>query len=102
MVKSTARGLEPYFVDMTQSESRISHEGGSLFFFFCLKREIQGRGKGEERTAKKFPTVKTAQSHLMIDMFISKGSYAKVSLKLAAGNAVPAAQGCLGPGRLPW
>lgn len=61
MVKSTARGLEPYFVDVTQSESRISHEGGSLFFFFfCLKREIQGRGKGEERTAKKFPTVKTA------------------------------------------
>lgn len=32
----------------------------------------------------------------MIDMFILKGSYAKVSLKLAAGNAVPAAQDCLG------
>lgn len=59
MVKSTSRELEPYFVDVTQSESRISHEGGSLFFF-CLKKEIQGRGKGEERTAKKFPTVKTA------------------------------------------
>lgn len=98
MVKSTSRGLEPYFVDVTQTESRISHEGGSLFFCFCLKKEIQGRGKREERTAKKFPTV----SHLMIDMFILKGSYAKVSLKLAAGNAVPAAQDCLGPGRQPW
>lgn len=38
----------------------------------------------------------------MIDMLISKGSYTKVSLKFAAGNAVPAAQDCLGPGRQPW
>lgn len=38
----------------------------------------------------------------MIDMFISKGSYTKMSLKLAAGNAVPAAQDCLGSGRQPW
>lgn len=38
----------------------------------------------------------------MIDMFILKGSCAKVSLKFAAGNAVPAAQDCLGPGRQPW
>lgn len=38
----------------------------------------------------------------MIDMFISKGSYAKVSLKLAARNAIPVAQDCLGPGRQPW
>lgn len=34
MVKSTSRGLEPYFVDVTQIESRISHEEGSLFLFF--------------------------------------------------------------------
>lgn len=37
----------------------------------------------------------------MIDMFISKCSFAKVSLKLAAGNGVPAAQVRLGPGRQP-
>lgn len=35
-------------------------------------------------------------------MFISKSPFAKVSLKLAAGNGVPAAQVCLGPGRQPW
>lgn len=70
--------------------------------FYLLKKGDTGRGKGEGRTAKKFPTVKTAQSHLMIDMFTLKGSCAKVSLKFAAGNAVPAAQDCLGPGRQPW
>lgn len=45
----------------------------------------------------------------MIDMFISKCPFAKVSLKLAkvslklaSGNGVPAAQVCLGTGRHPW
>lgn len=51
MVKSTARGLEPYFVDVTQSESRISHEGGSLFFFFLLKKGDTGeRERGRENS----------------------------------------------------
>lgn len=49
MVKSTARGLEPYFVDVTQSESRISHEGGSLFFL--LKKGDTGeRERGKENS----------------------------------------------------
>jgi hypothetical protein len=45
----------------------------------------------------------------MIDMFISKCPFtkvslklAKVSLKLADGNVVSAAQVCLGTGRHPW
>lgn len=52
MVKSRARGLEPYFVDVTQSESRISHEGGSLsFFFFLLKKGDTGeRERGRENS----------------------------------------------------
>lgn len=51
MVKSTSRGLEPYFVDVTQTESRISHEGGSLFFLFLLKKGDTGeREKGRENS----------------------------------------------------
>lgn len=50
MVKSTSRGLEPYFVDMTQTESRISHEGGSLFFFLLKKGDTGERERGRENS----------------------------------------------------
>lgn len=38
----------------------------------------------------------------MIDMFISKCTFAKVCLKLVAAGDVPATLVCLGPVRQPW